>query len=248
MRFRDLLRDVNRHEQKLENALLYVDFINHDLPIILQKDGSLLILFQLTGFDYEGLSEDQKEQFSHYARVAFEQLPEEGNGFMLSNLLIRDTPQPLPLRKNPQAPPLIQFVQSKKQAFWDELISRSYGNRILCGLRYFSPKKKDPNWGMMIQEQKLHKFYRSQIQSLFSFLEQGYLALESALARFGFKPLDRSQSFAALYELINFSKPSEYCLDISLKRGLKQGKTRQAVESALTCVARNIRSIAAKST
>jgi hypothetical protein len=51
MRFRDLLRDINRHEQKLENALLYVDFLDHDLPIILLKDGSLLILFLLSGLD-----------------------------------------------------------------------------------------------------------------------------------------------------------------------------------------------------
>ena len=64
MRFRDLLRDINRHEQKLENVLLYVDFLDHELPIILLKDASLLILFQLSGLDYEGLSEEEKEQFS----------------------------------------------------------------------------------------------------------------------------------------------------------------------------------------
>src|SRR6266545_99828 len=92
MRFRDLVRDINRHEQKLENVLLYVDFMDHDLPVILLKDGSLLTLFQLADLDYENLSEDEKKQFSHYARVALEQLPDEGAGFMLSNLLIRDTP------------------------------------------------------------------------------------------------------------------------------------------------------------
>ena len=108
MRFRDLVRDINRHEQKLENVLLYVDFMDHDLAVILLKDGSLVTLFQLAGLDYEGLSEEEKEQFSHYARVALEQLPDEGAGFMLSNLLIRDTPQPQPLRKNPEAHPLIQ--------------------------------------------------------------------------------------------------------------------------------------------
>ena len=101
MRYRDLLRDVNRHEQKLENALLYVDFLNNELPIILLKDGSLLVLFQLLGLDYEGLAEDVKEQFSHYARSAIEQLPEEGAGFMLSNLLIRDTPNPCRFEKIP---------------------------------------------------------------------------------------------------------------------------------------------------
>src|SRR5216117_481791 len=81
MRFRDLARDINRHEQKLENVLLYVDFMDHELPVILLKDGSLLVLFELAGLDYEGLSEDEKEQFSHYARVALEQLPDEGARF-----------------------------------------------------------------------------------------------------------------------------------------------------------------------
>ena len=182
MRFRDLLRDVNRHEQKLENVLLYIDFLNHELPIILLKDGSLLVLFQLSGFDYEGLSEEQKEQFSHYARTALEQLPEEGSGFMLSNLLIRDTPRPLPLRKDPNAPPLIQFVQSKKQAFWDDLISMSFGNRILCGLRYFNPKKKEPNWGMLIQENKLFRFYLDQIHQA---LEELHIHAERLICRRG---------------------------------------------------------------
>ena len=59
MRFRDLARDMNRFEQKLENALLYVDFLQHELPIILLKDGSVMILFHLAGLDYEGLSEDE---------------------------------------------------------------------------------------------------------------------------------------------------------------------------------------------
>jgi type IV secretory pathway VirB4 component len=218
------MRNINRHEQKLENVLLYVDFINHELPIILLKDGSLLLLFQLSGLDYEGLSEEQKEQFSHYTRSAFEQLPDEGAGFMLSNLLIRETPQPLPLLKNAAAPPLIQFVHSKKQAFWDDLISKSYGNRILCGLRYYQPKKKEPNWSLLIQEKKLFRFYLDQLREGIEKLELGYLALSSSLARFGFKPLDREESFAALYRLINFSAPPDYRADLSLNAQLAQSQ------------------------
>jgi hypothetical protein len=61
MRFRDLLKNINKYEQKLENALLYVDFLpDHTLPLILMKDGSLLVLFELGGLDYEGLSEEDK--------------------------------------------------------------------------------------------------------------------------------------------------------------------------------------------
>ena len=65
MRFRDLLKDnISNYEQKLENVLLYVDFLDHPLPVVLLKDGSLLILFEITGVDYEGLSEEDKQQFT----------------------------------------------------------------------------------------------------------------------------------------------------------------------------------------
>ncbi|MBN1570714.1 MAG: hypothetical protein JXA73_22925 [Acidobacteria bacterium] len=220
MRYRDLLRNVNRQEQKLENALLYVDFLSNELPIILMKDGSLLILFQLAGLDYEGLAEEVKEQFSHFARSAIEQLPEEGAGFMISNLLMRDTPQPLPLKRNPNAPQLIQFVQSKKQEFWDDLILKSFGNRILCALRYFPPKKKDPNWGMLIQETKVLRFFRDQLKESINQIEQGIFSLSSGLGRFGFRIPDRKRSFEALYELINFSPAPAYRSDLSLNAQL----------------------------
>jgi len=87
MRYRDLMRNITSVEQKLDNVLLYIDFLPNKKPILL-KDGSLLMLFQLDGLDYEGLSEERKEEFSHYARTALELLPDEGAGFMLSNLLI----------------------------------------------------------------------------------------------------------------------------------------------------------------
>src|SRR6058998_1148247 len=224
MRFRDLVRDINRHEQKLENVLLYVDFMDHELAVILLKDGSLLVLFQLAGLDYEGLSEDEKEQFSHYARVALEQLPDEGAGFMLSNLLIRETPRPLPLRKNPEAHPLIQFLQARKQDFWDDLVTRSFGNRILCGLRYFHPKKTEPPWESLTRENKLFRFYRDQLKTSVQKLEQGLLALASGLGRFGFRPLDRERSFEALYELVNFVKAPAYRPDLSLNAQLAHSR------------------------
>ncbi len=220
MRFRDLLQNITKVEQKLDNVLLYVDFLDHTLPIILMKDGALLILFELGGLDYEGLSEEEKEQYSYYVRSALEQLPEEGAGFMLSNLLIRDTPDPIPLQKNPQAHPLIQFIQSNKQRFWDTMLARSYGNRILCGLRYFNPRRKEPSWNLLIRERKLFQFYRDQLWMSAFKLEEGFYALRNAFSRFGFRALDRAESFRALYELINFAKAPAYRPDLSLNAQL----------------------------
>ena len=156
------------------------------------KDGSLLVLFELGGLDYEGLSEEDKQQYSYYTRTALEQLPDEGAGFMLSNLLVRDTPEPIPLKSNPHAHPLIQFVQDNKQRFWDGIVARSFGNRIFCALRYFNPRRKEPSWNLLVQEGKLFRFYRDQLRLDAQKLEEGFLVLSNAFARFGFQALDRS--------------------------------------------------------
>jgi type IV secretory pathway VirB4 component len=154
------------------------------------------------------------------SREVLPHLPEEGAGFMLSNLLVRDTPDPLPLKKNRPAHSLVQFVQAKKQEFWDGVIARSYGNRIFCGLRYFNPRKKEPAWNLLIQDQKLFHFYRSQLQQTVRKAEQGFVVLSNAFSRFGFRALDYEQSFRVLYELINFAKAPAYRPDLSLNAQL----------------------------
>ena len=227
MRFSDIFGDITKVEQKLENLLLYYDFLpNSKLPIILLKDSSLLILFRLEGLDYEGLSEEQRESYSHFARTAMELLPDEGQGFMLSNLLIRDTATPMPLVSNSGASELIQFVQSKKQDFWNDLIKQSYSNRILCGLRYFPTKRREAPWYTASDEDTVHHFYIDQINAAAQTIKQGYMSLLSGLSRFKVKELTREESYRALYELINFAPAGIYEQKRSLNEQLAQSQYR----------------------
>jgi hypothetical protein len=241
-RWSDFYRHFNRAEQKLDNVLLYVDFLpGVKLPIILLKDGSLLILFALEGIDYEGLSVDEREQNSYSIRTALEQLPDEGNGFMFSNLLIRDTPNPIPLVESPEAPPLIRFVQGKKQTFWNDLIARSFSNRILCGLRYFPVKRREPGWSTLISEKRTNRFYIDQLYASAEALKQGFINLSSGFERFHFRQFSREESFAALYRLINFAEPAVYRPDtavsqLRIERQIRSvngrfGKVDQSVQS-----------------
>jgi len=226
-RFSEVYRNINRVEQKLDNIILYVDFLPvPDLPIILLKDGALLILFALDGLDYEGLSVEQREHFSHCIRSAIELLPDEGAGFMLSNLMIRDTPKPVPLVNGHDAPPLIRFVQDKKQTFWNDLITRSFSNQILCGLRYFPVKRREPGWSTLIQERKVHRFYYDQLLAAAEQLKQGYINLSRGLSRFGFRRLTREESFTSLYKLINYSDPAMYRPDLSLNVQLAHSRVQ----------------------
>ena len=220
-RFSDIYRNINRVEQRLGNVILYIDFLpDCEFPVILLKDGSVLALFSLNGLDYEGLSIEQRESYSYYIRSALEQLPDEGAGFMLSNILVRDTPKPMPLVSNPAAPELIQFVQGKKQAFWNDLILQSFSNRIVCGLRYFPVNHTAPPWSALISEVKTHRFNFEQVYKTAETLEQGLVNLSRGFARFGFRKLTREESFRELYRIINFSEPAMYRPDMSLNAQL----------------------------
>jgi len=225
MRFIDYFGNYIRTEQKLEDVVLYYDFVpNSKLPMIFMKDHSIEVLFQIEGLDYEGLSEEQRDDYSHFARTALELLPNEGLGYMLSNLLIRDTAKPIPLISNPDAPELIQFVQGKKQEFWNKRIQESYANNILCGLRYYPAGRREPGWETCIAEKKVFKFYADEINLTASILKQGYVSLLSGLSRFRVRELTREESYAALYKLINYSNPNIYQPDLSLVEQLARSQ------------------------
>ena len=219
LRYSDL---TDKSEQKFEDLLLYADFVpDNDLPIIILDDGSFLVLFQIDCTDYEGSSEEPREDYSQYTRAALELLPNKGAGFILSNLLIKDTVRPIPLIGNPAALELIQFIQGKKQGLCAERIQKNYSDKILCGLSYHPIDiKTSPPWYYIISDKKWFNFYIEKFNSSVRMLEQGYAALSNGLSRFKVRTLTREESYAALYELINFSPPNEYQPDLSLREQL----------------------------
>ena len=223
-RFDVLYRDLGRVEQKLDNLLLYCDFLPnvHGLPAILMKDGAVIVLFRLAGIDYEGLGEEEKEQFGYYARTALEQIPDDGKGFMLSNLLIRDQSSIPRLVENAQANPVIRFIQDKKQAFWEAQAKRSFANQVVCCLRYFDPDGIQPSWPTLIADRKRFDFIREELLARVDQLHQGYLTLRAAFERFGFQGMDQQESFEILYRLVNRSEPPAYRPDLSLSAQLAQ--------------------------
>ena len=216
IRWSDFLRSLNRKEQKLDDLVQYVNYLPVKLPIILLKDGSLLILFRLEGLDYEALPEEDREDLSHTIESALGQLPNEGAGFMIANILIRDTPKLVPLKKNPDMGRTIQDARDRKQAFWDALVPKSFSNSVVCGLRYFPVERKQVGLFTSIQEEKVHVFDIEQLKSAAEHIEQGFITLSKGFEKFKFKALDKEESFSVLYELINFSAAPKYRPDLAL--------------------------------
>jgi len=213
--------DTSRNEQTHDDILQYDDFLQgNESSVILLKDGSLLVFFRMDGVDYEGLSDEQKEELSRCVRSALEQLPNEGAGFLLSNLLIRDASKPVHLASAPDVPPFIQFIHEKKQNFFNEFVSKSFSDRILCSLRYYPAEREETPLRDLIQENTNRLVNTDQLQSEAAHLERGFISLSHGLARFGVHQLTREESFYELYKLANFSEPPAYRPDLSLNEQL----------------------------
>ena len=96
--YSSLISELRKNEQKLDDILMYTDFIDNrfDLPIILLKDCSVMLMFEISGVDYEQLSADDRASLSESVKLSFLQLD---RGFTLSNYLDRDVNKLFSLEK-----------------------------------------------------------------------------------------------------------------------------------------------------
>jgi len=219
--YTSILKSLKTKEQKLDDILLYVDFIEnkYDLPIILLKDGGVLLLFEISGIDHEKLSMDEREACSNLLRVGFSQMEQ---GYVISNFLNRDIKNCHPLKKNPNAPDIINFLQSKKQAFWDDISAETYSNSIFGSIRYWNPRKKEIPWTTLINDRKLHRFSKKEMDESIDKLNQGLISIRSVFSKFGLHIPCKKDSFGILFRMINFEDPPEYRSDLSLNVQLGQ--------------------------
>lgn len=219
--YESLFSEFRKGEQKLDDILLYVDFIKnrYNLPAILLKDGSYLLLFEISGIDYEQLSRAERSSLSESVKLAFLQLDE---GFTVTNYIDRDINLLFSLENGINAPDVIKYVQSRKQEFWDKISSRSFSSRIFCSIRYRNHQKREVPLKGLFFEKQLFDFSKREIDEGIEKLFHGYLTVKSAFKKFGFFPLDCNETFSILYKMINFSDPPSYRSDLSLNAQLSQ--------------------------
>jgi type IV secretory pathway VirB4 component len=217
--YRNIRKKLVKHEQKLDDILLYIDFIDnpYGLPVVLLKDSSVMLLFELTGIDHEKLSGEEREACSRLLRAGFLQLEK---GFTVSSFLDRDLFTCHPLTENSSGQKIIELLRSRKQVFWDEVSGRSFSNILYGSIRYKNPSGKKLPWTALIHEKKIHQFSRKEIDDTVEKLHGGMLSLRSTLSRFGFYIPQKDRVFGILYRLINFREPPQLRDDLSLNAQL----------------------------
>jgi len=220
-RYSTIYRGIDRIEQSLDNIVLYIDFIpnRYDLPIIILKDNSVMLLFELGGIDYESLSPVERENISMSFRDALEQL---GEGFTLSNYFVREKTEIGRLQVTEQTPPVIRYLQEKKQEFWDGVGKNSFRSRLFCSLKFkkrgVAQKENFFDFANLLGGKPAMELQKKEIEKNIDRLFEGFITVKSQLGRLkiGFRQLNRIESFGLLYRLINHNEPPLYRDDIPL--------------------------------
>jgi len=230
-RYSTIYRNIDKIEQSLDNILLYIDFISnrYELPIILMKDNSVMIMFELGGVDYESLSLEERESISLSFKDALEQL---GEGFTLGNYFIREKSEIGRLEISDFTPPVIRYLQEKKQKFWDGIGRESFSSRLFCSLKFkkrgLARKNGFFDFENLLSGKPAMEFQRQEILKNIDRLFDGFTTVRSQLGRLkiGFRELDQVSSFEILYQMINHNEPPQYRDDIPLSWQLVHSNIR----------------------
>jgi type IV secretory pathway VirB4 component len=218
----DLIKTFRRKEQKLASVLQYVDFMPYnivgDLPVIVQKDGSYLVLFECEGIDYEGNSVKDQELASHYVAKAFEKLEP---GFVAESLVIRKKATIPKIAVLEGAPRIATYLKERKEQFWSKEAENTYSSRLILTFK-MKPKganKKKP-YTFYISDKNRYAYLEKEMREWFKDFQSNYISFSSSMERFGAKVMNREQAFEALYSLINQKPAPRYNPDLSLNAQL----------------------------
>ena len=224
--YKELIIPSLKREQKLDNIILYYDFLFpflkvkkkiERLPFVLLKDGYILCMAKLKGLDYENLSDKEKEKLSYFIKIAFEKLDK---GFEIESYFINRKSDKLNLKTNNNAPEIINYVQKKKLKYWQEIGSKSYSTELYISILYKQTPRKFKFYEYF-SDKKVYTFAIKTLIEGVEILYDGYMAFKSSFERFGIEDMSKEETFDLLYFFINKRKPRiRYDGDISLNAQL----------------------------
>ncbi len=220
--YNDLIRTFRKKEQKLATVLQYVDFLPFrivgDLPVIIQKDGSFLMLFECEGIDYEGSSVQDQELASHYIAKAFEKLEP---GFVIESLVVRSKAKIPEITLMEGSPRIAAYLKERKDRFWKKEADKTYSSRLILTFK-MKPRgvnKKRP-YHFYLSDKNRYAYLVDDIKEWFKVFQTNYISFKSSLERFGAKAMSKEQTFSTLYILINQKNPPKYNPELSLNAQL----------------------------
>lgn len=217
---------MNKKEQSLSDILWYVDFIEKEDPgaVVMLKDGSLMSIFEIKGFEYEGIFKEEIAQVNDSVKRYFELLPGKVE---VANIFIRKKAEVKEIgifdEKGPQ---IARFIYEKKKSYWKNEIGEIYKNKIYLSITYhdrisIKTKAKD-----MMRRNRIFSILKSKIETNLKKLKNVNSDALVSLKGIGIKMLKREDVFKILYQLINDSKAPKYRNDLTLNSQLAGSKMK----------------------
>jgi type IV secretory pathway VirB4 component len=214
--YKELWRSWKSTETKLSNLLLFVDFMYEsdvEPPIIVNKDGSVILIAEIEGKDYDGLSVDEANQISHVLKQSLELLEER---FEVDVYYKREQMKPVSLFYTPESPDIVKFLQQKKQVFWDAYSNFTYKGSIYVALKYIPQRMSEKDLSTFLSDTKVISLRLKTLEKAAEKLLQGFEVIRKTLEQFTLKELTKKDVYEILYRLVNYKEPGQYNPGFSL--------------------------------
>jgi type IV secretory pathway VirB4 component len=208
----------NRYPQCLADIIFMIDFLFPGKPFILNKDGTLFVVFEIEGIEYEGMDPETIDDIEKDIRVFSETIKED---VTITNYFIRRKGGKLSLNCAKQAPPVVRFLQGKKEKFYNSLGDETFQSTILCCLKLNRPLIKQTNLSYFTRPEREFVFLKDQLLESYKRLLSLYNLAKTNLKNIGIRELSCPEIFRHFFFLINGEKEAPpYREDLSLNSQL----------------------------
>jgi len=208
----------NKFNRCMADIIFMIDFLFPGEPVILNKDGSLFVVFEIEGIEYEGMEPETIDDIEKEIRVFSELIKDD---VTITNYFIRRKGGKLRLKCADQAAPVVRFLQGKKEQFYNSLGDETFQSTILCSIKLNRPLIKQANLSYFTQPEREFVFLKDRLIESHKRLLSLYNLAKTNLKNIGVRQLSCEEIFRHFFFLINGEKEAPpYRDDLSLNSQL----------------------------
>ena len=201
----ETIRLFGRHRANpsLADVIFMIDFLFPGEPVILNKDGTLFVVFEIGGIEYEGMEPEAIDEVEKEVRLFSETVKED---VTLTNYFIRRRGEKLRLDCAESASPVVKFLSGKKEQFYNSMRDETFQSTILCTIKLNRPLLKPANLGAFTQPGREFVFLKERLLESYKKLSGITNTVRTNLKNTGVRPLSCEEIFRHFFFLINGEK------------------------------------------
>ena len=227
---RRFLREFHFNPQFLGDVLLIYDLYvdqrgdGWNVPVVLQKDGTMFVMFGIEGLDYETSGSRRIAEMVGRMKSFFEEISPH---VVVQTYFVHRHEGEGDNRMTAGENRLLGRIGDMSLKFQRKLAASCYANSIYCCLKVNRVAGASADWRKTVKRDYSFVWVEEEFEENMRLLKEAALQARLSFRELGFRFLEREEMFRLLYFLVNFEETrAPFRLDLSLHAQLLRSELR----------------------